>query len=225
MLRLFHSDAHNTQVAVSLAAEGISWHFNPPGAPHFGGLWEAGVKSVKYHLHRVLKLHRLTYEEFSTTLTQVEACLNSRPLTALSNDPSDFNALTSGHFLIGQPLLAVPEPNLTMTNENRLTRWQLVQRLQQQFWKRWSLEFLTRLTQRPKWLQHRQQIKVNDLVLIKDENQPPQTWKLGRVHQVHPGSDDIVRVVTIKTADSEFKRPITKLCLLPVQPEEAIEVP
>ncbi|XP_071652532.1 uncharacterized protein [Temnothorax longispinosus] len=79
--------------AADLANHGTEWSFISPGAPHFGGLWEAGVKSVKYHLRRVLGEHKLTFEEMATLLSQVEACLNSRLLYALSNDPSDLSAL------------------------------------------------------------------------------------------------------------------------------------
>jgi len=151
----------------------------------------------------------------TTTFTQVEACLNSRPLTPLSSDPNDLHALTSGHFLIGRPLLAIPESDVMTIHHNRLSRWQLLQKINQQFWSRWSSEFLTRLQQRPKWLNHRKNIQVNDLVIIKD-NLPPQQWKMGRVIQVHPGQDDLVRVVTLRTKDGNFKRPINKLCLLPL---------
>lgn len=82
-----------------LAARNISWHFNPPSAPHFGGLWEAGVKSTKTLIHRTIGLHRLKYKELNTLLTRIEATLNSRPLSALSPDPLDFEALTPSHFL------------------------------------------------------------------------------------------------------------------------------
>ncbi|GBN32396.1 hypothetical protein AVEN_181167-1 [Araneus ventricosus] len=72
-----------------IASEGIVWHFNTPATPHFGGLWEAGAKSLKSHLKRVVGNTVLTHEEFSTLLTQVEAVLNSRPLCNLSSDPND----------------------------------------------------------------------------------------------------------------------------------------
>ncbi|XP_029163786.1 uncharacterized protein LOC114935214 [Nylanderia fulva] len=97
-------------IARVAAEHGIRWHFNPPAAPHFGGLWEAAVKSAKYHLRRVIGETTLTFEELTTLLTQIEACLNSRLLQALSDDPDDVTALTPGHFLIGAPLLAIPEP-------------------------------------------------------------------------------------------------------------------
>jgi len=122
LLSLVQSQGHNYQVSSLLASQEITWHFNPPGVPHFGGLWEAGVKSVKFHLNRIMSSSRLTFEEFSTVICQVEACLNSRPLTPFSNDPNDLTALTSGHFLIGQPLLAIPEPSLQSIKENKLSR-------------------------------------------------------------------------------------------------------
>ncbi|GBM00440.1 hypothetical protein AVEN_179245-1 [Araneus ventricosus] len=87
-----------------IASEGIVWHFNPPATPYFGGLWEAGVKSLKSHLKRVVGNTVLTHEEFSTLVIQVEAVLNSRPLCNLSSDPNDDFVLTPAHFLVGSSL-------------------------------------------------------------------------------------------------------------------------
>ncbi|XP_011163880.1 uncharacterized protein LOC105198743 [Solenopsis invicta] len=87
--------------------------FNPLSAPHFGGIWEAAVKSLKHHLGRVLGDSTLTFEEMSTLLAQVKACLNSRPLQALSDDPEDLSVLIPGHFLVRGPLTALPKPSLT----------------------------------------------------------------------------------------------------------------
>jgi hypothetical protein len=110
-----------------LSKDGIQWHFNPPGAPHFGGLWEAGVRSVKFHLHRVIGPTKMTFQEMTTLMTQIEACFNSRPLTQASSDPSDLQALTPGHFLIGAPMTSIPDPDLSTLNIGRLDRWQLIQ--------------------------------------------------------------------------------------------------
>ncbi|XP_046406292.1 uncharacterized protein LOC124171197 [Ischnura elegans] len=134
--RLFRSDKHQQVVSKFLAEENVEWHFIPPHSPHFGGLWEAGVKATKRHLLRIVGNAGLTYEELNTLVIQVEACVNSRPLTPMSNDPNDLIPLTPGHFLNGQPLTLMPEPNLILLQLNSLSPWQQVQQLLQSFWKR-----------------------------------------------------------------------------------------
>ncbi|XP_018402066.1 PREDICTED: uncharacterized protein LOC108779199 [Cyphomyrmex costatus] len=109
---------------------GINWHFIPAYSPHFGGLWEAGIKSTKHHLKRVASNASLTFEEFYTLITQVEAILNSRPLTPMSTDPNDLIPLTPAHFLIGKTLNSMADPDVTHLPESRLSRWQLLQKLQ-----------------------------------------------------------------------------------------------
>jgi len=133
-----------------LASDGITWKFIPPSAPHFGGLWEAGVKSVKHHLKRIIGTHTLSIEEFSTLLTQIEACLNSRPICALNDDPNDLSPLTPGHFLVGGPLIAIPEESVLDLKESRLNRWQRLRRLHEQFWRLWTKDYLHSLQQKHK---------------------------------------------------------------------------
>lgn len=195
----------------------ISWHFNPPGTPHFNGLAEAGVKSVKSHLIRVIGEQTLTFEELLTLLTQIEALLNSRPLCPLSSDPNDMSVLTPGHFLTLEPLVSCPDPDLSNLKLNTLSRWQLIQKLNADFWKRWKSEYLNTLQQRLKWTSPCSTIKLNTLVLIKDENKHPLQWTLGRIVELHSGSDGRTRVVTVQTKTGKFKRPIVKLCPLPGQ--------
>ncbi|XP_063914797.1 uncharacterized protein LOC135131147 [Zophobas morio] len=200
----------------AVQSEQIHWHFNPPSTPHFGGLWKAGVKSVKTHLVRVIGHQILTYEELFTLVSQVEAMLNSRPLHPVSSDPNDLTALTPGHFLTFSPLIALPEPDLADMPVNRLTRWQLVQSFVKCIWSRWSAEYLHTLHQRSKWSAERpNSIAVGSLVLIKNELIPPLQWRLALVLLLHPGQDGIVRVVTLKTAGGVLKRPVAKLCPLP----------
>lgn len=198
-----------------LSDENIRWNFNPPAAPHFGGLWESGIKQMKGHLKRTIGIQILTNEEFTTLITQIEACLNSRPLVAQSSDPNDLSPLTPGHFLIGTALTAIPEPQTTRTNYSHAERWKLTQGLFQSFWKRWSTDYLSQLQQRPKWVKAKPNLQENDLVLIKDDNLPPLRWKLGRIIESYPGPDGRVRVVKLKTAMGELKRPIAKLSPLP----------
>ncbi|XP_076655135.1 uncharacterized protein LOC143360306 [Halictus rubicundus] len=191
--------------------EGITWKFNPPSAPHFGGIWEAAVKSVKHHLRRLIGEQRLSFEELATLLTGIEACLNSRPILPLSDDPEDPAALTPGHFLVGEPLLAIPEPSLEELSVSRLSRWQLVQQMQQHFWRRWSREYLNSLQPRGKWRRDQAWVKAGSLCLVKNEILPPTQWPLARVVHVHPGPDGSTRVVTLRTSTSQLLRPVHKL--------------
>ena len=201
----------------TLANDNINWHFIPPRSPHFGGLWEAGIKSTKSHLKRVIGNKSLCFEDFYTVLTQIEAVLNSRPISPLSDDPNDLNPLTPGHFLIGRSLTSIPDPDVTDTSETKLSRYQHLQKLVQHFWNRWSKEYITELQTRTKWTKsYLDHLKLNSLVLIRDNNQPPMNWKLGRVVQLHPGTDGIVRVVSIRTTDTTIKRAVNQVYVLPI---------
>lgn len=194
--------------------EGIQFNFIPAYAPHFGGLWEAGVKSTKFHLVRVLGHCNLTYEELNTTLVQIEAVLNSRPLTPLSSDPADCTPLTPGHFLIGRPFTCLPTEDLQGHPVTGLSRFNRIEQLRQQFWSRWNKEYVSELQQRVKWRTDGQTLKPNMLVVIKEDNLPPLRWKLGRVIAVYPGSDGISRVADIKTTSGVVRRAFSKICPL-----------
>ncbi|XP_060869910.1 uncharacterized protein LOC132944529 [Metopolophium dirhodum] len=139
------STEHQEKCRSFLTARNICWHFNPPSTPHFGGLWEAGVKSTKTLIHRTIGLHRLKYEELSTILTRIEATLNSRPLSALSPDPLDFDALTPSHFLTLMPSTANVDPSLDNIPTSHYKRWKLILELHNYFWKRWKNEYLQTL--------------------------------------------------------------------------------
>ncbi|CAG7716408.1 unnamed protein product [Allacma fusca] len=219
-LQFVKTHEHNEFVARKLASQGIPWSFNPPGAPHMGGLWEAGVKSAKFHLRRCIGDTPLTFEEYSTLLCEVEACLNSRPLTPASTDCTDLLPICPGHFLIGAPLEALPEADLTLLKISHLSRWQHVQQMTQNFWNRWSQEYLRQLQRRPKWNETHPDLKVGDMVAIQDERLPPRQWRMARVKEVHPGNDGRVRVATLQKADGELVRPVVKLCRLLVEHED-----
>ncbi|XP_053618244.1 uncharacterized protein LOC128679812 [Plodia interpunctella] len=199
-----------------LADDGTKWHYNPPLSPNFGGLWEAGVKSIKHHLRRILNMN-LTFEEMTTTLCQIEACLNSRPLCPIDDsDAENLDVLTPGHFLVGEAPMNVPDPDLKDVNWNRLSRWQHSQRLVQNFWRKWQTEYLSRLQQRPKWFKQNKEFQVGDIVVLKEENLPPCKWVLGRITDKHPGEDNICRVYSIRTGGKIIKRSVSKICELPI---------
>ncbi|XP_046142335.1 uncharacterized protein LOC123987952 [Osmia bicornis bicornis] len=219
--RLFSAAKFDFQtLASSLALDGTTWKFNLPAALHFGGIWEAAVKSMKFHLRRVVGETPLTFEEMSTVLSQIEACLNSRPLAPLGIDPDCNEFLTPGHFLVGASLTAVPEPSLIDEKPTRLTRWQLLQQMRDHFWKRWATEYLQNLQARTKWSQPKPNAQPGDLCLVTSEATPPTKWPIGRITETYPGDDNRVRVVLVKTPFATMKRPATQVCLFPATQTE-----
>ncbi|XP_028040654.1 uncharacterized protein LOC114250816, partial [Bombyx mandarina] len=156
----------------------------------------------------------LTFEEYSTVLAQIEAVLNSRPLSPLSSDPQDFSPLTPSHFLIGRPLTAPVCDDVRDVPINRLQRYQRLELLRQQFWNRWTKEYISELQVRAKWTVNKDELKPNSLVVIKDNNLPPLKWRLGRVVRTMPGSDGISRVADIRTAAGGVRRTFSKICPL-----------
>ncbi|XP_065370843.1 uncharacterized protein LOC135962859 [Calliphora vicina] len=193
---------------------GLSWRFIPAGAPHMGGLWEAGVRSFKLHFRKEAQSVKYTFEELSTVLARIEACLNSRPLCPMSDNPNEPVALTPGHFLIGSPILAPPEPSIYESPLSLVNRYRKVKALTHHFCRRWKEEYLTNLHKRYKWKWPEREIAKGDLVVIRNEQLSPTSWKLGRVVKTYPGSDSHVRVADIRTENGVVKRPITKLVVL-----------
>ncbi|XP_015120501.1 uncharacterized protein LOC107043478 [Diachasma alloeum] len=98
----------NANVQANIATKKIEWHFILPTSPYFGGLWEAGRKSVKNLIKELLDDCMPNFEEWTTLLSKIECNWNSRPLGRLRDDPEDIVVSTAGHFLIGRPLNAVP---------------------------------------------------------------------------------------------------------------------
>lgn len=195
----------------------------PPASPHFGGVWESGIRAVKFHIKRVVGSSLLTFEEVSTLFSQIESILNSRPLVKTNeNELDSINVLTPQHFLSGEVITNIPD-NLDDPKPNLLKRWDLIQNMRRVFWKRYYNEYLNTLQTRSKWTQSKTNVKVNDIVLLKEDNMPPGKWPLGRIVTVHPGKDGRVRVVTVKTASGLFDRPIVKLRLLPCGQECLLE--
>ncbi|XP_049871359.1 uncharacterized protein LOC126370525 isoform X1 [Pectinophora gossypiella] len=215
--KLYNSKEHQNQVQDFSSEKGINFHFIPCYSPVFGGLWEAAVKSTKFHLKRVVQRSLLTFEQLITVLYEIEAILNSRPLLPLSNDITDYSYLTPGHFLIGTALNSYPEKDVTNISNNRLTFWQKCNDLKQSFWKVWSNQYLNTLQSRPKWKNMLPNVAIGSLVILKDDNSSPMYWPMARVINVFPGSDGLVRAVEVKTANGKtHRRSVTKVCQLPI---------
>ncbi|XP_072377829.1 uncharacterized protein [Diabrotica undecimpunctata] len=200
----------------ALHKENIKFSFAPPAAPHFGGIYKRGIRSVKKHIVRIFEAQILTYEEFYTVLTLIESILNSRPLTPLTNDVEDLNALTPGHFLTLEPLTSLSVPDVSEVSFNRLSRWQLLQRIHRDFWARWRKEYLHILQQKSKWLDSGFVPKIGALVVLKEDNLAPCKWPLARLIELHEGKDGVDRVATVRTITGTLKRPLVRICPLPI---------
>lgn len=214
---LCKSQAHQNAVIEYCSLKGIDFNFIPSYSPTWGGLWEAAVKSAKYHFKRIIGDLLFTYEQFNTIIIQVEGVLNSRPLTPINRDCSDFSYLTPGHFLINQSLTAVPEPEITTNNINSLRFWKRCNKIQQHFWSVWHKSYLSQLLSRPKWLKASPNIKEGVLVILIGLNVLPLHWPVARVVRVFKGSDGYVRSVEVKTkTGSVHVRAINKVAVLPI---------
>jgi len=172
---------------------------------------------MKYHLRRTLDARIATYEELCTLLAEIEGCLNSRTLYALSGDPFKPTYLSPGHFLIGEPLTQIHAAERTDVKCNRLSRWQSYQQQLQQFWKRWSSDYLQSLQQRQRWLKASPNLQPGALVLLREDNTSPLYSTTAVVTNIHAGKDGIVRVVTIRTSKGVFKVPLQKFAPYRVQ--------
>ncbi len=206
-------------IGTDLRQREIEWHFNPPGASHMGGVWERMVRSVK-EIMKALLCEQLVCDEALLTFTaEVERILNDRPITAVSDDPKDLEALTPNKLLLLRSNSCIP-PGACDVPENNSRRWfRHAQYLASIFWRRWIQEYLPQLQKRQKWTQKRRNFKENDLVLVVDENVPRGQWQLGKVVEVISDDKGHVRSVRVRTSTSTKLRPITKICLL----EEDVE--
>ena len=202
-----------------LCQRNIHWIFNLPAASHMGGVWERVIRSVKRVLNALLRSQTMDDEGLQTLMCELEAILNGRPLTKVSDDPYDLNALKPNHlFLLRSTASFLPGVFSSTDNYSR-RRWKQVQYMTDIFWKRWTREYLPSLQVRQKWNLKIRNISKNDLVLVVDHAQPGNQWPLGRITDCNFGRDGLVCSVKVKTSTSEFVRSITKLCLLEASDE------
>lgn len=206
-------NANKDEIFSSLATRGIKWEFAPPAAPNFNGLAEAAVKSAKTLFYKQIGKEVLTFEQYTSFFCRVEMILNSRPLVTYGTTGDDFNYLAPSHAIIGDYLFAVPQRDLS-DSLNLRDQFHRVLALHHSFWRRWSSEYLNTLIQRGKWHKSARNIEVGDLVYIKHENIHPLSWPLGRVNNVMPGKDAVVRVAEVRTQSGTYLRPVNKLVLL-----------
>ena len=205
---------NQSQIHDFLSQKNIKWVFNPPTGSHHGGVWERCIRTTRKVIKPVTKEQALEDEGINTLMCEVEAIVNGRPITKLSDDPRDMEPLTPNHLLL---LRAGPTlPPATLSKQDIYgRRWRQVQYLADVFWRRWIKEYLSSLQQRQKWNREKRNFVVGDIVLVLDDKTPRNSWPLGRILEVYTNSNDrLVRSVKLKTRASELRRPVNKIVLL-----------
>ena len=200
-----------------ISNKGISWHFNPPLAPHFGGVHETMIKAAKRAMQAILGPADVTDEELMTAMIGAEGLINSRPLTYQSANPADDVPFTPNHFLHGQIGGQFAPESCDETAFNPRKRWRRIQELVRHFWSRWLQEWLPGLNARRKWYHEDRDVRVGDVMLVVSPDTSRGKWPLGRVIEVYPGNDGHVRVAKIQVGEGTLMRPVTKLCPLELE--------
>ena len=197
----------------------ITWKHNPPYSSNFGGVWERLIRSARSILDGLTLSHghSLNDESFRTFLVEVEAIMNSRPLTTDGlSDPDNIQILSPANLLTMKSNVILPPPG-TFQKEDLYCRrrWRRIQHLSNEFWSKWRKEYLQQLQTRTKWSTNtKREAKVGDVMLLKDENSQRNNWKMAVVTKTQAGSDSVVRSVTIRCGNTEYVRPINKLVML-----------
>nr|XP_054770423.1 uncharacterized protein LOC129278240 [Lytechinus pictus] len=208
-------DGWNTaKISADLLQRNVKWTFNPPTASHFGGVWERQIGTVRKLVLSIAKQQVLSDESLLTLFCEIEGIVNNRPLTRVSDDVDDIEALTPNHLLL---LNRKPHLPPTLTDKSDVyskRRWRQVQYLADVFWRRWSREYLPQLQEREKWVSSHRNLQVGDLVLVADGNTPRNLWLLGRALKTFPDKKGFIRSAEIKTKNGMIVRPISKLCLI-----------
>ena len=213
-IRLAIKEWNHQQINQFLLQHNVQWIFNPPGGSHHGGVWERCIRSVRKLLAAILREQTLDDESLLTLMCEIEYIINGRPLTNVSNDPRDLEALTPNHLLLlwSEPVL--PPGNFRKEDCYSRRRWRRVQYLADQFWQRWIREYLPLLQKRQKWNRSCRNFASDDIVLVVNETTPRSSWPLARITHVYPDANGHVWKVKLRTKSSILERPVDKCILL-----------
>ena len=218
-----------TEVQEHFGEFGIQWIYNVERAPWWGGLFERLVQSTKRCMRKYIGKAKLTHEELMTVTIEVEAVLNSRPLTYITMF-QDGEPLTPSHLLTGRRILSLPDHlgYKELANQNYDTevkrRMEYLDTTLKGFWKKWQMEYLRELRERHRIRTRNSRatpISVGDIIIVHEDNMPRNFWKLGRVEETITGKDGITRAAVVKV---HFKDGKTKLLKRPIQRLYPIEI-
>lgn len=192
----------------------ISFKFNPPSAPHFGGIWEREVRSIKNALQVAVGTQAVTEDVLSTVLVEVEGILNSKPLGYASTDVADMDPITPNILLMGRRDASLPQVAYAPGDMGR-RRWRHCQNMVDQFWIHFTRNYLPMLQTRQKWHKASKNLEVDSVVLIVDPQLPRAQWPIGRVRKTLPSSDGCVRTAEVVVDGKAYIRPVARLIELP----------
>ncbi|XP_064479221.1 uncharacterized protein LOC135392441 [Ornithodoros turicata] len=220
-LKILWNNIRSPEVLAYFSKKCIHWKFIIERAAWWGGFWERMVRSVKNTLRRSLSKALLHHDELITILTEIEAIVNSRPLTTVHDTPEDSSVLTPAHFLVGKRLTTLPTDKVTSTasdwsslNKSYRRREQLLN----SFWTRWRKDYLLQLRSHHTAKRgNAVTLKPGDLVLLMQDRLPRHLWKMCRVDTIIPSADGKVRACTVRLPDGTLlRRPVQLLCPLEI---------
>lgn len=206
-----------------LAKNQIKFKFNPPSAPHFGGVWEREIRSIKSALNATVKAQTVTEEVLNTVLIEVEGILNSKPLGYVSTDVADPEPITPNLLLMGRLDPALPQAVYLESELLGRRRWRHCQVLADQFWRHFVRHYLTSLQTRSKWWNDSENLQLDTVVLVIDPQLPRALWPVGRVSKTLPGADGRIRTAEVTIGGKTYLRPVARLIKLPAIPDEDMD--
>ena len=189
------------------------WRFIAPRSPWWGGWWERLVRSLKCGLRKTVGNSLLSRVELETTIQEVEAVVNSRPLTFVSDEVDGDNPLTPAHFLLGHSRgfysTGVCQSPVN-TSEELSDKLELRKTLLDQFWTIWTSDYIRNLPP-GKGISRSFDLQLGSVVLIQDDRSPRLKWPLGVITKLFPGKDGVVRTVELKTTSGKLIRSIQRI--------------
>ncbi|KAK3103582.1 hypothetical protein FSP39_020334 [Pinctada imbricata] len=200
---------------------GISWIFNAPHASHMGGVWERMIGLTRRILDSLLldqKSKPLTHEMLVTLMTEVSAIINSRPIAQISTDPDSPMILRPSMLLTGKMDLAPAEAESLHLRDIYRADWKRVRYLADTFWQLWRKSNLQELQTRRKWQVDRSNLKVGDVVLMKDQSVHRNEWPMGIIRETFPSEDGKVLKIAVgiykDRKSTTYVRPINEVVVL-----------
>lgn len=204
-----------------LSKNGCCWIFNTPYSSHMGGVWERVIGLARRILDAILlkqPKRQLTHDVLVTLMAEVTAILNNRPLVPVSTDPSNPLILTPNMLLTQKTEADLPPFHELDVRDMYVSSWKQVQVLAQQFWKRWHNEYLQLLQQRQKWTDSKDNLRIDDVVLLREKEAHRNDWSMGVINRTFPDDDSKVRKIEVRTSRGgqlvHYVRPVTEVVLL-----------